>query len=69
MPFSFPINGAAEVLGFKPHVSLDEGMGKTQDWLIACRDKIFTPILETFVLPELTMPEAEKRLQTYVAAL
>ena len=69
IPFSFPINGAAGVLGFKPHVSLDEGMGKTQDWLIACRDKTFTPILETFVLPELTMPKAEKRLQTYVAAL
>ena len=69
MPFSFPINGAAKVLGFKPHVSLDEGMGKTQDWLIACRDKTFTPILETFVLPELTIPDAEKRLQTYVAGL
>ena len=37
LPHIFPIKNASKILGYKPHVSLDEGMRMTEEWLAYCR--------------------------------
>ena len=33
LPFQFSIKGATDILGFKPQISFEEGMRKTEKWL------------------------------------
>jgi nucleoside-diphosphate-sugar epimerase len=38
LPLQFSINGASDILGFKPQISFEEGMIKTEKWLNNCND-------------------------------
>jgi nucleoside-diphosphate-sugar epimerase len=57
LPFSFPIKGAAEILGFKPRVSLEEGMKKIKDWLVDWSAASFVSPLETYAVSDLIVSE------------
>ena len=57
LPFNFPIKGAAEILGFKPRVSLENGMKKIKDWLADWSTASFVSPLETYAASDLIVSE------------
>ena len=40
LPLQFSINEATDILGFKPQISFEEGMIKTEKWLNNCNDRL-----------------------------
>lgn len=57
LPLQFPINGAADVLGFKPRVSFEEGMKKTEKWARKSMGIISTNSFNTCIIPGLTVSQ------------
>ena len=52
LPLQFSINGATDILGFKPQISFEEGMIKTEKWLNNYDDRL-AMITQTSAIPEL----------------
>jgi nucleoside-diphosphate-sugar epimerase len=51
LPLQFPINGAMDILGFKPQISFEEGMMKTEKWLNNYNDRLDLAT-QTSAIPE-----------------
>jgi nucleoside-diphosphate-sugar epimerase len=67
VPFHFSSKGAAEILGFKPQVSFEEGMKKTEKWLRDSGVTVYTASFETSIMPELNVTQNFTRARTKVS--
>jgi nucleoside-diphosphate-sugar epimerase len=60
LPLQFPINGAMDILGFKPKISFEEGMIKTEKWLNSYKDRLALTI-QTSAIPGLLVSSTPLR--------